>query len=269
MEDYIINMVVFGVVSWTTAFLLVRKIFPKRSFDFCSRIVSTTHASLAVALAIISVEDWTCSLCDLASRSSRQQVYALKYLNLLLFLVNNLSFINGYLDFKYMVTKQAQTLAVSMAYLIYDLVCCAFHKKVELDNLIHHSVGIVGIWAALSYDLRGSGTVVTLCVAEVSTPFLHLREILKELGYRDTDLNLAADILFAVIFSFARMVIGPFLTYAMLSTSCNPPLLKAMALGLQLISAFWFYKIVRMVKHKLFKRIPPKTITSSYHIQTK
>ncbi|XP_057975775.1 uncharacterized protein LOC131163084 isoform X2 [Malania oleifera] len=236
MEDYIINMVVFGVVSWTTAFLLVRKIFPKRSFDFCSRIVSTTHASLAVALAIISVEDWTCSLCDLASRSSRQQ---------------------------------AQTLAVSMAYLIYDLVCCAFHKKVELDNLIHHSVGIVGIWAALSYDLRGSGTVVTLCVAEVSTPFLHLREILKELGYRDTDLNLAADILFAVIFSFARMVIGPFLTYAMLSTSCNPPLLKAMALGLQLISAFWFYKIVRMVKHKLFKRIPPKTITSSYHIQTK
>lgn len=28
---------------------------------------------------------------------------------------------------------------------------------------------------------------------------------------------------------------------------------QAMALGLQLVSAFWFYKIVRMVKYKLTK----------------
>jgi hypothetical protein len=31
-------------------------------------------------------------------------------------------------------------------------------------------------------------------VTEMSSPFLHLREILKELGYRDTPLNLAADV---------------------------------------------------------------------------
>lgn len=36
--------------------------------------------------------------------------------------------------------------------------------------------------------------VATLWITEISSPFLHMRELLKELGYRDTDLNLAADV---------------------------------------------------------------------------
>ncbi|XP_057975772.1 uncharacterized protein LOC131163082 [Malania oleifera] len=222
MEDYVIKIVICGVISWTTAFLLVRRVFPKRSFDFCSRVVSTIHASLAVALAFITVQDWRCPVCPLASGSS---------------------------------PRQMKTLAVTLAYLIYDLICCVFHKQVDLDNMSHHLVSIFGIGGGLAYELCGSEMVVALCVTEMSTPFLHMRELLKELGYRDTDLNLAADISFAVIFSFARMIIGPYLTYATVSAG-NPLLIKATALGLQLVSAFWFYKIVRMVKYKLAKRTP-------------
>lgn len=100
-----------------------------------------------------------------------------------------------------------------------------------------------------------------------------------------------AQILFAAIFTFARMVVGPCLTYVTLSA--NYPLLikvlfvaflqrnhfyflkyfwvttqlclilsivslQAMGLGLQLVSAFWFFKIVRMMKHKLTKRTTSK-----------
>lgn len=36
-----------------------------------------------------------------------------------------------------------------------------------------------------------------------------------------------------------------------------------MALGLQLVSAFWFYKIVRMVKYKLTRRAPSKNVPSN------
>lgn len=36
--------------------------------------------------------------------------------------------------------------------------------------------------------------VAALWITEMSSPFLHLRELLKELGYKDTDLNLAADV---------------------------------------------------------------------------
>ncbi|XP_010936650.1 uncharacterized protein [Elaeis guineensis] len=223
MEDYIINWVFSGVVFWTTTFLVVKKLFPKRTFDFCNRIVSTIHASLAVCLASLSVQDWSCPVCPVASKSSPWQM---------------------------------KTLAVSLSYLIYDLICCLFDNHVNLDNSVHHLVSIVGIGAGLAYQICGSEMVAALWITEISSPFLHMRELLKELGYRDTDLNLAVDILFAAVFSFARMVGGPYLTYLTL-TAGNPPLIKAMALGLQLVSAFWFCKILRMVKHKLVKRVGP------------
>ncbi|XP_015071785.1 transmembrane protein 136 [Solanum pennellii] len=228
MDDSILNLIVFGVISWTTLFLLTRKLFPNRSFDFCNRLVSTIHAILAVILSSISVQDWNCPLCPLASRSSH---------------------------------KQMRALAVTVGYLIYDFVCCLFDKQVKIDNSIHHLVSVVGLGAGLAYEWCGSEMVAALCVTEISSPFLHMREILKELGYKDTDFNLAADVLFAVIFSCARMIGGPYLTYVTLSAD-NPILIKAMALGLQLVSAFWFYKIARMIMYKFSKRNKAKIVRS-------
>ncbi|KAL3840284.1 hypothetical protein ACJIZ3_024875 [Penstemon smallii] len=229
MEEYVINLILVGVISWTTLFFATRKLFPKRSFDFCNRLVSTVHASVAVVLASLSVQDWSCPVCPLASNKSSP--------------------------------KQMETLAVSVAYLLYDLICCLFDKKqvIKLDNTIHHLVSIVGLVAGLAYQRCGSEMVAALWITEMSSPFLHLRELLKELGYRDTDLNLAADISFAAIFTFARMIGGPYLTYVTLSAD-NPLLIKAMALGLQLVSAFWFYKIARMVTYKLSRRNLSKRI---------
>ncbi|KAI7731291.1 hypothetical protein M8C21_002567 [Ambrosia artemisiifolia] len=226
MEDYEkVYLVVSGVVSWTSAFLLTRKIFQKRSFDFCNRIVSTIHALFAVFLSSKSVQDWSCPVCPLAANSSPLQMKAL---------------------------------GVTLAYLIYDLICCLFDKNVKIDNSVHHLVSIVGIGAGLAYEKCGSEMVAALWITEISSPFLHLRELLKELGYKDTDLNLAADVSFAAIFTLARMCFGPYLCYVTLSAA-NPILIKAMALGLQLVSAFWFYKIVKMVKYKLIKRSSSKT----------
>ncbi|KAH6765095.1 TRAM protein [Perilla frutescens var. frutescens] len=211
----------YSVGAWATLFLAIRGMFPKRSFDFCNRIVSTVHASLAVVLASLSVQDWSCPVCPLASKSSPNQM---------------------------------QALAVSVGYLIYDLVCCLFDKQVKLDNTVHHLVSIIGIVAGLAYQRCGSEMVAALCITEISSPFLHLRELLKELGYRASDINLAADISFAVIFTLARMIGGPYLTYVTLSAH-NPLLIKAMALGLQLVSGFWFYKIAKMIMYKLSARV--------------
>ncbi|KAL3505328.1 hypothetical protein ACH5RR_035169 [Cinchona calisaya] len=229
MEDYIINLVVFGVISWTTLFLLARRIFQKRSFDFCNRLVSIVHAILAVVLASLSVQDWSSPVSPLASKSSPQQM---------------------------------QTLAVTVGYLIYDLVCCQFDNNVKIDNAIHHLVSILGLGAGLAYQRCGSEMVAALWITELSSPFLHMRELLKELGYKDTDLNLVFDILFAIIFTCARMIVGPYLTYVTLSAN-NPLLIKAMAVALQLVSFFWFYKIARMVIYKLSRRTSSKRMQSS------
>ncbi|GAY68401.1 hypothetical protein CUMW_263840, partial [Citrus unshiu] len=170
MDDYILKLVVVVVVLWTAVFLFIRKIFPNRSFNFCNRLVSTIHATLAVTLTSPSFK-----------------------------------------------TGDAQFAC------IVEIICCSFDQRVNVDNTIHHLISIVGIGAGLVYE-------------KISSPFLHCREMLKELGYRDTGLNLTADVTFAAIFTFARMVCEPHLTYLTPSAK-NPIIIKAMALGLQLVSA--------------------------------
>ncbi|MQM10918.1 hypothetical protein Taro_043818 [Colocasia esculenta] len=226
MQDFVWNWVATGVVLWTVAFLVVRKALPHRSFDFCNRLVSTMHACTAVCLATLSVQDWSCPVCPLGARSSPWQM---------------------------------KSLSVTLSYLIYDSICSLFDKRVNVSNLVHHAVGIVGVLAGLAYEMCGSEMVATMWITEISSPFLHLREFLKELGYKDSDLNLSVDILFAVIFSLARMVCGPYLVTVTLLAD-YPLLIKAMALGLQLVSAFWFYKIARMVRYKLVKRNTPSKL---------
>ncbi|OAY22729.1 TLC domain-containing protein 5 [Manihot esculenta] len=224
MENYDLNTITLGVISWATIFLLTRKFLQNYSFEFCNRLVSSIHAIVAVTLACLSVEDWRCPACPLASNPSPSQMRAL---------------------------------GVSVSYLIYDLICCLFDKQFNLDNTIHHLVSIVGLGAGLLYHKSGSELVTALWITEMSSPFLHLRELLKDLGYRDTPLNLAADISFAVIFTCARMIGGPYLTYMTLRAD-NPLIVKVMAVGLQLVSGFWFYKIARMMKYKLAKATPKK-----------
>ncbi|KAJ4895063.1 hypothetical protein Rs2_21857 [Raphanus sativus] len=221
-EEYIrvINITVIGVISWGLIFILVRRIFSNYSFDFSTRIVSTLHATVAVVLATLTIQDWSCPVYPIASTSSLQQM---------------------------------ETIAFSLSYMIYDLICSHFDQVLSIDNAVHHSVCILGFVAGLCYRKCASEMVAAIWITEISSPFLHLREILKEIGYRDTDLNLAADVCFATIFSLARIVGGPYLVYVTI-TADNPFLIKAMALGLQLVSAFWFYKILKMMRYKIVKR---------------
>ncbi|KAM3329945.1 hypothetical protein ACQJBY_026772 [Aegilops geniculata] len=222
MEDYggVASLVASGVVLWSTAFLLLRALLPKRSYDFCNRAVSTMHAVTGVALGCLSVQDWASPVSPVASPSSPRQMRAL---------------------------------AVTLSYMIYDGACCHLSGDARLDNALHHLISIVGLAAGLAYQRCGTELVACLLVTEISSPLLHLREMLKELGVKDTDLNLLVDILFAVTFSVARMVCGTYVTYRTV-TADNPILIKTMATSLLLVSAYWFLRILRMVRHKIGKK---------------
>ena len=74
MEENVVKTVGLGVISWTTAFVIARRVFDKYPFDFSNRLVSTVHSILAVTLASLSVRDWNCPLCPMASTSSPAQV---------------------------------------------------------------------------------------------------------------------------------------------------------------------------------------------------
>lgn len=220
MDNEILHTVMAGVVAWSAAFIIIRMAMLKRSFDFCNRLVSLMHVGVALWMASASVKDWRHPLQPLASPSSPLQIRAL---------------------------------AVSLSYFIYDFFCCLFDSHISVSNCIHHTVSILGLLGGISYGVCGTELVGSLLLTEISSPFLHMRELLKELGYKDTNLNLINDICFAFIFTFARLIIAPYLTFATLKAN-NPFIIKGTALGLQVVSIFWFYKIVRMVYYKLVKR---------------
>lgn len=52
----------------------------------------------------------------------------------------------------YVNVVQMQTMAVSLAYMIYDLGCGLFEKQFKIDNSIHHLVSIIGFGAGLAYE---------------------------------------------------------------------------------------------------------------------
>lgn len=233
MEDYIVNLIVIATICWTATFILIRSIFRDRPFHFSNRIVSTIHASVAVCLASLTVQDWSCPVCPLASQSSPWQVL----FQSLLSCSSTIYYVFG-LEVRLKVhvqDLQMKTLAVTLSYLIYDLICCLFDKKVNLDNSVHHIVSIIGIGAGLVYqkvrknhnrtikvdqfqfwfsivgfDLQcGSEMVAALWITEISSPFLHMRELLKEIGYRDTVLNLVADVSSESLISSNHLCIEP------------------------------------------------------------
>ncbi|XP_013617722.1 PREDICTED: uncharacterized protein LOC106324270 [Brassica oleracea var. oleracea] len=123
-EDYIrvINITVFGVISWGLIFILLCRIFSNYSFDFSTRIVSALHATVAVILATLTIQDWSCPVCPTASTSTIQQM---------------------------------ETMAFSLSYMIYDLICSHFGQVLSIDNAVHHSICMLGFVAGLCYWVSG------------------------------------------------------------------------------------------------------------------
>lgn len=119
-EEYIrvITITIIGTVSWALIFILIRRILSNYSFNLSSRLVSTLHATVAVVLAALSIEDWSCPVCPIASRASLQQ---------------------------------KETLAFSLSYMIYDLIGSHFDQVISIDNTVHHSVCILGFVTGLYY----------------------------------------------------------------------------------------------------------------------
>jgi hypothetical protein len=84
-------------------------------------------------------------------------------------------------------------------------------------------------------------------LAEVSNPFLILRTILKILGKKSTTLSKVNNVVFAVIFIFARVILTPlFLIYMYEGHN----VLYSIKLGVSFIlyvQLFWAYRIIQLI----------------------
>ena len=214
-------------LAWAFAFAVARGLFPARSLSFSNRVVSVVHAFVSAALCApflgnaVDIAHPFDSPCGPNTEAQRR------------------------------------AMAVSTAYFVYDFLCCAYvavredPKMLDLEGALHHLATLSG----LVYGLVGGqcGATLTLCLLtmEVSNPFMHGRFLMKELGIKDTPLNVANDVLFAAIFFLCRILLGPVQVHAMLVDDRTPLPVKAGGVGIQLISFYWFYLIVKMARKTL------------------
>lgn len=210
-----------GLVVWTVAFLVVRTLLPKRSHDVCNRVVSLIHVAVSLLLASLSVQDWHRIFWPLGAPPSPMQML---------------------------------TMRVSLAYFVYDFFCCLFDTPIDYSNVVHHTVSISCLAYSVFSNKCGTELVMCLWLSELSNPFMHARELLKELGLKDTTLALANDVCFALVFGFARVVLGPYLVYLTVFAD-NPLPVKLGALGIEFVSIYWFYKIARKAVYKLVYKL--------------
>ena len=196
--------------AWTAAFFVARfALFPKRSADFGNRVVSIVHALAAIALAVPAL-DWAAPMASVGQRNTAAQVRRAPAGR------GGARRRNPDANAMPRTAAQARCMEVSLAYFIYDLLCCLF---IDLDpvSLAHHVCTIAGLavgvfqgkargarrggrsgpgcraraatdarrTAAVSRDADaqcGTELVGCLMLMEVSNPSMHLNQLLKELG---------------------------------------------------------------------------------------
>jgi len=200
--------------GWSLLLIVFMLLLPNKSFEYTNRLVSIAHAVLCVVMFAPDV------------MQGQWSGYAAP---------NDL--------------KTTWKVLVCVGYFIYDTACVPFLDD-KLANLFHHMTGIycAAINLAMGHGIR----MFTACMGcmELSTPFLHLRGILREEGLRDHWAFTAVEAAFAAIFVYTR---GPFATLSLVTALqlywqgriTVWQLLPGVILWL--VSTVWLFKVVRIL----------------------
>lgn len=151
---------------------------------------------------------------------------------------------------------------ISLSYFIYDTLACIYYRLMDRSLLIHHFICILGFLMGLLGFKGVYYMIVGLAVAEISNFPMHLRVIIRNLGYKYTKIYEQAENLYictfenySVLYILARGIFSPF--FLMIPCLMSPKihiLLKLAIFALHLQSFFFIYEMIAIVKKKNKRR---------------
>lgn len=209
------------LLGWTGLFVITRALLPSRSRDFANRAVSLLHCAIGVTAPWL-VLDLGRLRADVGTPTT---------------------------------PKQLQLLRFSLAYFTYDCVCCLWIELVEgrldLATAFHHVVTILGLFVGVFKGVSGHELLLCLVLMEASSPFLHLRYMMREAGLGRSRAAAYNDVAFASSFLLCRVVLGLPVVYWTVRSLTTPVLVKAGGLGVLAVSLFWTRKLLSVLQRKL------------------
>jgi len=97
----------------------------------------------------------------------------------------------------------------STAYFITDAIACTNFGLADGGLYLHHSLAIGGYVSGILATYGATDGIWGIFYAEISNLPMHLRAIVKNLGFRYTRLYETLEIIYIVVYSIARGIFTP------------------------------------------------------------
>lgn len=151
-------------------------------------------------------------------------------------------------------TYEKRLIYTAVGYFLYDFAAMAYYGLLDTAMSFHHWSCIIGMSLPLTYGMSGNYVVQGMFVAEASNPFMHARLILRHYGLRYSRAYETMEILFMIIYTFGRIIMGTYTAWSACSCHSNYLIIKIAAIGLLLQSMHFSQQMLGILR-KRFKEI--------------
>jgi hypothetical protein len=101
----------------------------------------------------------------------------------------------------------------SAAHFFWDLIYMKYHGILEFGNLLHHSMGLSSYYFGAYSQRNMNMLVMNLLPAELTNFNMHIREVLKRIGWRYTWIYYVNEYLYSYLYIFCRAIWIPAIAY--------------------------------------------------------
>lgn len=206
---------------WTALYRFLCYVSPSRSLEWHCRVVTCLHAIIATTIAFYCAfvqGPWP--FTDAGGTTSASQQFVIK---------------------------------LSLSYFLFDMSWCLYHQTEGALMLVHHCLSIAGLGVTAFVGRWGTEMAAALGGSECTNPLLQLRWFLRETRRHDSVAGDVVDGLFALCFTFVRILVGGYLLYTYLSSQHTEVLGRSGGVCLYALSlVFWLYIMRYMVRKYCF-----------------
>ncbi|KAL0880664.1 hypothetical protein ABMA27_001883 [Loxostege sticticalis] len=207
---------------WSAFYLWCSASWPKRSPEWCSRVVTLLHGSVATVVG----------LCQCGVRSITPWRLTMK------------------------ISLWHYALMVwSWGYFAFDLIWCLVYWRENTLMLCHHGSALYAITIYMTKDYTGCCFACTLAFMEVTNPLLQTRWFLRDEGYDTTMIYYLVEVAYLVGFLMVRGVLGTWIIYRIVESDLFDMDEKVISIVFYLVSMAFIKDIFGYIIHKYRSKI--------------
>ena len=156
-------------------------------------------------------------------------------------------------DYEYGVSNtnfQNQSIAIIVAYFIYDTIAMTYLGLIDKAIFGHHMIVTTGMYTMLATQLSGGEIMCCTFVSEVSNPFMLIRLILKDVGLRHTRAYEFCEYMYMSLYTYYRMIVGIFIIYGSWATGTAPYYISMMGTAIGFQSYYYMFRMVQILEQR-------------------